>query len=281
MEVDERESGLAYERAELLRDLHRKGEPLLLVNAWDAASARIVVLAGAPAVATTSAGIAFSLGYADGQQISRREMLGAVGIIVRAVDVPVIADVESGYGDTPADAARTARGVLKTGAVGLNLEDAADGGGLVTVEEFVQKIDAVRKVADKAGVPLVISARVDVFSDEIGEPETRLDDAIDRGRAYLDAGADCIYVPGVVDGRTISDLVREIGGCVSVLATPRTPTVVELARLGVAAVSLGSTPYLAALSETLRIADEVYAMGTFASLADAQITYADAQDLSS
>jgi 2-methylisocitrate lyase-like PEP mutase family enzyme len=266
------------EQAEYLRDLLKPGDPLLLVNAWDAASARVMVLAGAQAVATTSAGIAFTLGYPDEQRITRQEMIGALDVIARAVDVPIIADVEAGYGDTPTDVARTARGVVKAGGVGLHISDTAEiGGGLLPVDEFIPKIAAIRNVADKTDVPLVVIARVDVFIEEVGIPETRVEHAIVRGRAYLDAGADCVFVPGVVEARTIRALVNEIRGCVSVLATPHTPTVVELGRLGVAGVILGPTAYRAALSQVLRIADEIYTMGTFASLADVQISYADAQ----
>jgi 2-methylisocitrate lyase-like PEP mutase family enzyme len=267
--------------AEQLLALHRPGEPLVLVNAWDAASARLVLVAGAPAVATTSAGMAFALGYPDGQRISRQEMLAAVAVVARAVEVPVTADMEAGYGDSPGDAAATARGVIGAGGVGLNVEDTADDGGLLPVDRFLAKISAIRGVADQAAVPLVLNARVDVFLGEIGEPGTRLEHAIERGRAYRGAGADCVFVPGVEDESTIGALVHGIGGCVSVLATPRTPTVAELGRLGVARVSMGSGPYRAALTEALRIAGEAYGMGTFASLAAARIAHEDAQQLMS
>lgn len=268
-----------FEKAELLRALHRPGDPLVLVNAWDAASARVIVQAGAPAIATSSAAAAFALGYADGQRISREEMVGAVGVVVRAVDVPVTADMEAGYGDLPADAAMTARGIVEIGAVGLNLEDASGEGRLLPSESFVEKIEAVRGVAEETGVPLVLNARVDVFIEQIGPPETRLEHAVERGRAYREAGADCVFVPVVSDAPTIHALVRGIGGCVSVLATPQIPSVAELARLGVARVSTGSGPYRAALSEAQRIADEAYGAGTFASLSAARITHADAQQL--
>jgi 2-methylisocitrate lyase-like PEP mutase family enzyme len=267
---------LRDEQAELLRDLFQPGDPLLLVNAWDAPSARLMVVAGAPAIVTTSAGIAFSLGYADGRQLTRKQLLAALDVVVRAVDIPVIAEVETGD-STPTDLARTARGVVNTGAVGLQLGDAADTGGLLPVDDVARRIAAVRAVGDKTGVPLVVIARVDVFIDAVGDPATRLDDAIERGFAYLDEGADCVFVPGVVAAKEIGQLVSEMRGRVGVLATPRSPTVIELKRLGVAGVMLGSTAYRAALSQTLRIADEIYTMGTFASLANAEISYADVQ----
>jgi 2-methylisocitrate lyase-like PEP mutase family enzyme len=176
-----------HEKAELLRALHRPGDPLVLVNAWDAASTRVIVSAGARVIATSSAAAAFALGYRDGQRISREEMLGSVGGVVRAVGVPVTADMEAGYGDLPADAAATARGVVEVGAVGLNLEDASGEGKLLPAEAFVEKIEAVRGIAEETGVPLVLNARVDVYIEEIGPPERRLEHAIERGRAYREA----------------------------------------------------------------------------------------------
>jgi 2-methylisocitrate lyase-like PEP mutase family enzyme len=267
------------EKATRLRALHEPGNPLVLVNAWDAASARVVVSAGAEAVATSSAAAAYALGYPDGERISRDEMLGYVGTIARAVDVPVTADMEAGYGPDPEDAAATARGIVETGAVGFNMEDASGPGALLPVDAFVAKVEAVRRVSAEAGIPLVLNARVDVFIEGIGEPETRLEHAIERGRAYRQAGADCIFVPVVSDADTIGALVQGIGGCVSVLATPGALPVAELARLGVARISTGSGPYRIALSSTRRMAEEAYGAGTFASLDGGDITHADAQRL--
>jgi 2-methylisocitrate lyase-like PEP mutase family enzyme len=257
------------EKAERLRGLHQPGSPLVLVNAWDAASARVVVKAGGQAVATSSAAAAYALGYPDGERISRDEMLGYVATIVRAVDVPV----------TPEDAAATARGIVECGAVGFNMEDADGAGALLSTDAFAAKIEAVRQVAADTGVPLVLNARVDVFIESIGEPDTRLEHAIERGRGYSEAGADCVFVPVVSDAETIGALVRGIGGCVSVLATPGALPVAELARLGVARVSTGSGPYRVALSSTRRMAEEIYGTGTFGSLAEGDITHADAQRL--
>jgi len=266
-------------KAELLRALHKPGDPLVLVNAWDAASARVVVRAGAPAVATSSAAAAYALGYPDGERISRDEMLGYVATIARAVDVPVTADMEAGYGPSREDAAATARGIVEIGAVGFNMEDASGPGALLPVDAFVAKIEAVRSVAAETGVPLVLNGRVDVFIEQIGEPDTRLEHAIERGRAYREAGADSVFVPVVSDAETIGALVHGIGGCVSVLATPGALPVNELARLGVARISTGSGPYRASLTTTQRIAAEAYGAGTFSSLAGAEITHADAQEL--
>jgi 2-methylisocitrate lyase-like PEP mutase family enzyme len=266
------------DNAKRLRALHQPGHPLVLINAWDAASARVVVRAGAPAVATSSAAAAFGLGYPDGQRISREEMLGAVGVIARAVDVPVTADMEAGYGDLPEDAAETARGVVAAGAVGLNMEDTTGFGFLLAIDQFVAKIAAVRAVADATGVPLVLNARTDVYLSQVAHYEMQLEQAIERGRAYSEAGADCVFVPGVTDPHLVAALVDGIGGNVSVLASHQN-TVAELARAGVARISVGSGPYRAALSEALKLADEAYGMGTFATLADSIISHADAQRL--
>ena len=211
-------------------------------------SARLVVVAGGPAVATTSAGMAFALGYPDGQRISRDEMLGSVAVVARAVDVPVTADMEAGYGDSPGDAAATARGVIAAGAVGLNVEDTADAGGLLPVEQFVAEDRGDPWGRRPGGVPLVLNARVDVFIGEIGEPGTRLEHAIERGRAYrecrrglrLRAGR-----RGRVDDRRARPRDRRL--CQRPRDTARRRPCVELARLGVARVSMGSGPYRAAL----------------------------------
>ena len=158
----------------------------------------MIARAGARAIATSSAAAANALGYADGQQLTREQMLGAVAAIAGAVDLPVTADMEAGYGDEPEAAAATARGVVEVGAVGLNMEDLSDGGeDLLPIERFVAKIAAVRAVGDETGIPLVLNARTDVFLGQVGDPGTRLERAVERGRAYLDAGADCIFVPGV------------------------------------------------------------------------------------
>jgi 2-methylisocitrate lyase-like PEP mutase family enzyme len=266
------------DKAQRLRELHRPGNPLVLVNAWDALSARVIEEAGAEAIATTSAGMAFALGYPDGQKISRDEMMAAVAVVARVVDLPVTADMEAGYGDLPVDAAATARGVVDAGAVGLNLEDTT-AGGLLPIEGFVAKIEAIRAVGEETGVPLVINARVDQFIAEIGDQDTRLEHTIERGRAYREAGADCVFVPAVTDSDTIRALVDGIGGCVSVLATQPGQSVDDLARLGVARISIGSGTYLAAMSEAKRFAEEILGSGTFTTFARRTVTHADGQRL--
>jgi len=269
------------EKADALRALHVPGRPLVLLNAWDAGSAAVIARAGARAVATTSAGAANALGFPDGQHLTREQMISMVAPIAAAVDVPVTADMEAGYGDGPDHAAATARGVIEAGAVGLNLEDTADAGDnpLLPIPAFVAKIEAVRAVSAEAGVPLVLNARTDVFIAAVGDPATRLDRAIERGRAYLAAGADCIFVPAVADAGVIAALVEGIGGPVSVLAGAGAPSVAELAALGVARISVGSGAYRAALALARTMAEEAYGSGSFETMLSSQVPFDEAQTL--
>jgi 2-methylisocitrate lyase-like PEP mutase family enzyme len=207
-------------------------------------------------------------------------MLGAVAAIAGAVNLPVTADMEAGYGDAPEAAAATARGVVEVGAVGLNMEDLSDGDeDLLPIERFAAKIAAVRAVGDETGIPLVLNARTDVFLGQVGDPGERLERAVERGRAYLAAGADCIFVPGVIDPGVITALVQGIDGPVSVLAVPGSPPLTELKALGVARISTGSGPYRAALSLARKMAGEAYGAGTLDSMVAAQVAFADAQAL--
>ncbi|HEX4782789.1 MAG TPA: isocitrate lyase/phosphoenolpyruvate mutase family protein [Candidatus Sulfotelmatobacter sp.] len=255
-------------KAETFRALHAGSDTLLLPNAWDVASARIVEECGFPAVATTSAGIAFSLGYADGQKISKEEMFAAVARIAGAVKVPVTADVESGYGNRPEDAAQTARAVIEAGAVGMNLEDAAADSDrpLAELSAQLEKIHAAREAAAALGVPLVLNARTDVYLLQVGDPAKRYDEAVRRLSAFRDAGADCVFVPGLRDVATIRRLVADLRCPVNILAVSGSPSVLELRKLGVARVSLGSGPMRATLGLLRRLAEEVKTSGTYAAM---------------
>ena len=257
-------------KTEAFRAMHCGPQVLLLPNAWDVASARVIQQAGFGAIATTSAGVAFSLGYPDGQRISRREMLEAVRRIATSVQVPVTADVEAGYGNRPEDAARTAQEVLAAGAVGMNLEDATGDpqSPLLDLALQVERVNAVREL------PIVLNARTDVYLLEIGAPEKRYDEALRRLAAFRDAGADCVFVPGVRDPATIARLVKDLQCPVNILGGPGTPSVPELQKLGVARVSLGSGPMRAALGLLRRLAEELKSAGTYATLEGA-VPYAD------
>jgi 2-methylisocitrate lyase-like PEP mutase family enzyme len=262
-------------KAETFRALHAGGRILVLVNAWDAGSAKIVAAAGAAAIATTSAGVANALGYPDGERISRDVMIGVIANIVRAVDLPVSADIESGYGPAPEDAAETARQVLAAGAVGVNLEDGTGDAAspLFPIAEQQDRIRAIREVAAAQDVPLLINARTDVYLGAVGDLEGRFDEAVRRSNAYREAGADCLFVPAVTDSSTIAALVRAIDGPVNVLAGPGSPPVAELERLGVARVSTGSAFMRACYSRAGAVAAEIFGSGSWDGLVENAVSY--------
>jgi 2-methylisocitrate lyase-like PEP mutase family enzyme len=267
------------EQADALRELHAGPRMLVLPNAWDVATARLIEEAGFPAIATTSAGIAWSLGYRDGERISRGEMLAMVRRIVAAVRVPVTADVEGGYGATVAAAVETARGVLAAGAVGLNLEDGTNEGTLLDPELQADRIRAVRAAATSAHVPLVVNARTDAFEVKHWSPAERFTAAVRRANGYLAAGADCLFVPHVSDSETIARLAREIAGPLNVIAGPPAPSLPELERLGVRRASLGPRLVQAALGLVRRMATELRARGTYDAMTGLVIPFAEVQNL--
>ena len=282
------------QKAERLRRLHRAEAVLVLPNAWDASSARIFEESGFPAVATTSAGIAWALGYPDGERLGRDEMAEVTARVASAVSVPVSADVEAGYGATPEAAAKTARAVIRAGAVGLNLEDSADpappaptapsgrGSGpspLLELGAQLEKIRAVVEVGREAGVGLVVNARTDLYWRSVGEPGRRFGEAVLRANAFLEVGADCVFVPGVKDPGTIAALAREIAGPLNVLAGPGVPPVAELLRLGVKRVSVGSGPARAIMGLVGRIGRELVEEGTYSTMSDGAVPYPKANAL--
>ena len=248
-----------------LRAMHRDGRILVLPNAWDAASARVFEEAGFGAIATTSAGIAFTLGYPDGQRISREEMLGVVRRITAAVRVPVTADVEAGYGERPEDAARTARDVgpgwsggNEYGGCDRRSRSASSGLGASRME----RVQAVREAAQD----VVLNARTDVYLLQLETPDRRYDAALRRLAAYRDAGADCLFVPGLADAGIIGRLVKDLGCPINILVGPGSPSILELQKLGVARVTVGSGAMRAAMGLTRRIAKELRESGTYQAL---------------
>ena len=251
-------------KAETLRRLHVPGKPLVLFNAWDPGSAKIVAAEGFPAIATTSAGIAFALGLADGQRVSGERMLAACGEIAVAVSVPVTADLEAGYGTAPADVAHTVRRAIALGIVGANIEDSAPtaalGHAVLDFELSVARIRAARVAAEATGVPFVLNARTDAFFGA-QDKEAAFEEAVKRANAYLTAGAVSAFVPFVLDPATIGRLVKAIHGPVNVLCLAGM-TVPMLAALGVARVSFGGTPMRAAFGFLRQAAREVLAAGT-------------------
>lgn len=267
------------DKAHAFRRMHGRDAILLLPNAWDAGSARLFAQRGFAAIATTSAGMAWSLGYADGEHAPLAEVLAAIARITRVVELPVTADIETGYGETPEAVAASVRAVIAAGAVGINLEDGRPGHGpLRPVEEAAARIRAARAAADAAGVPIVINARVDHWMQHVTDPAAPLADAVRRAQAYLAAGADGIYPIGLADRATLAALVRAVDAPVNVAAGPGMPDLVELAQLGVARVSTATRFATLALAAVDRAAAALLESGRFDGLA-AGFTYADAQRL--
>lgn len=255
------------ERAAAFLRLHTGPHALVLPNIWDVVSARVVEAAGFAALATSSAAVAWSLGRADGERLSRVEMAEVVARIVQGVGVPVTADMEAGYGLRPEDAAQTAGAVVAAGAVGMNLEDAAPGAKeLIDQSLQVERVRAATEAATAAGVPIVINARTDVFLKQIGDPESRVDHAVRRLNAYREAGAASLFAPGVKDAATIGVLAREVGGPLNILGGPGVPSIPELVRLGVRRISLGGYVMRASLGAVRQVALELGGPGTYTAL---------------
>ncbi len=239
-------------RCELLRSLHRPGAPLLLANVWDVATARAVVAAGFPVVATTSAGVAATLGYEDHEGAPVDEMLAAAARITRGVDVPVTVDAEAGYGMNPAQLAAALRSV---GAAGCNLEDSDHAaGGLRDPDRHAEWLRSVRQAASEQAYPLVINARVDVFLGPLlagsgpGAQAQLVPEAVGRANSYLDAGADCVYPIGLWELDAVRRFTAEVHGAVNVMRLPQSPSLSELSALGVARVSWASLLYRDAMA---------------------------------
>lgn len=243
--------------------LHVPGTPLTLANAWDGASARIVAATGAPAVATTSAGVAWALGTADGGQVDRDRALALVRRVVDTVEVPVTADIEDGFGPDADAVAETVTQVIAAGAVGVNIED-----GPRDPAELAARIAAARSAAEKAGIPLYINARIDVFLFQLGAEQDRLGETLARAERYLAAGASGIFVPGVAAPETIAELVKRIDAPLNVMVGPGAPPVADLAALGVARVSLGAAVAEAAYGLVRRAAEELARSGTYTAVED-------------
>jgi 2-methylisocitrate lyase-like PEP mutase family enzyme len=239
-------------RCELLRSLHRPGDPLLLPNAWDVATARSVVAAGFPVVATTSAGVAGTLGYEDHEGAPGDEMLAAAARIARGVEVPVTVDAEAGYGMEPAELVAALR---SAGAAGCNLEDTDHAAGsLRDPDQHAEWLRAVRQAASEDGYRLVINARVDVFLGPFlagagpGTQEALVPEALERANAYLEAGADCAYPIVLWETDALRRFMSEVRGPVNVVRLPQAPSLAELAALGVVRVSWGLLLYADAMA---------------------------------
>jgi 2-methylisocitrate lyase-like PEP mutase family enzyme len=271
---------LQAQKAERFRALHRGRRILLLPNAWDVASARAFEDAGFPAVATSSAGLMASLGYRDGEEIPRGELVAAVGRIAERLSVPLSADVVAGFGRTPQQVAATARMVLRAGAVGLNLEDLdPTNGGLFPEDAQVRKILAIRRVGESMGIPIVINARTDALRHGTGDDAERMREATRRSVAYRDAGADCVYPMGLTAASSIAAFVAALRFPVNVMVRKGLPSVARLERLGVRRLSFGPSASYATMGLLGRIGREVLGRGTYRSLVEGAIGYEELQRL--
>lgn len=270
------------DRAEEFRSLHQRGKALVLPNAWDVSSARVFEEAGFPAVATTSAGMMVSLGYPDGQVISKAEFVAAVARIARVLTVPLSVDIVAGFGETPEEVVNTVRDLVSVGAIGINIEDFVHATKkLYAVRIQVMKIKAIRELALSLKIPVVINARTDALRYADGSDQARLEEAIQRGAAYRDAGADCVYPMGLVEADSISTFVKALQFPINVMVRKGLPSVQELERLGVARVSFGPSASYATLGFLQRISREVIDKGTFQGLVDGAITYDELNSLAS
>lgn len=258
--------------------LHHAPTIFILPNAWDVASGKVFEIEGFKAIGTTSAGISATLGYADGQHMSLAENMEVVRRIVNNTSLPVSADIEAGYATSIDGVVKAARAALNAGAIGLNLEDGTGDSTTPLFDKVLQqdKIKAIREMADAEGIPLVINARTDVYL--VDDASTRcLRHAIDRGNAYKEAGADCIFVPDVggLDKKDIAILVNEIDAPVNIVAGATIPPIPELQEIGVSRVSVGPRPMRAVLGLLRRIAKELMTTGTYQLMSETSITYSE------
>ncbi|MGE5394409.1 MAG: isocitrate lyase/PEP mutase family protein [Candidatus Saccharibacteria bacterium] len=276
-------SDFQKEKAEQFLKFHHDKEILVLLNSWDIGSSKLVEACGYKAIATTSMGIAASLGYPDCQVIQLKEMIQVITGIVNAVQVPVSVDIEAGYGENLNEIIESVKKIIATGIVGINIEDSLElSPQLIDEMEFCERIAAIRALSDSLGFHLVINARTDSFYTSSASLKEKLSESIRRGNKYREAGADCIFVQPVWEKETIATLVKEINAPINILANPGIgagilpPSVRELQDLGVARLSLGSSVMKATLALMKKIADELREKGTYSVLMDTLTPLPDA-----
>ncbi len=274
-------SNTQKEKAEQFLKFHHDKEILVLLNSWDVGSSKLIEACGYKAVATTSMGIAASLGRPDCQVIQLSEMLETITGIVNGVQVPVTVDIEAGYGNTLDEVIDSVKKIIATGIVGINIEDSIDlNPALIDETEFCERISAIRELSDSLDFHLVINARTDSFYVSTGSPQEKLSESIRRGNKYREAGADCIFVQPVWEKEMISTLVREINAPINILSNPtigagQPLSVSELQDLGVARLSLGSGLMKATLALIKKVANELSEKGTYNILLDALTPFPD------
>jgi 2-methylisocitrate lyase-like PEP mutase family enzyme len=275
-------SNIQKEKAEMFLKYHQDKEILVLLNSWDIGSSKLIEACGYKAIATTSMGIAASLGYPDSQVIKLSEMIEVITGIVKSVQVPVTVDIEAGYGKNLNEIIDSVKKIISTGIVGINIEDSIDlSPELIEETEFCERISAIRALSDSLGFHLVINTRTDSFYTSSGSEREKLTESIKRGNKYREAGADCIFVQPVWDKETISTLVKEINAPINILSNPANaaglpPSVRELQDLGVARLSMGSSLMKATLALIKKVADELSEKGTYNILSDTLTPFQEA-----
>ncbi|TAN16216.1 MAG: isocitrate lyase/phosphoenolpyruvate mutase family protein [Rhizobiaceae bacterium] len=255
-----------------------KGLPVLLLpNAWDGLSARLFAAAGFNALATTSAGVAWALGYPDGEIAPWPEVVAATRRIVRAAGVAVTADIEAGYAATPAEVGEHVAEIIEAGVVGINLEDSI-GDTVRAFEDATARLAAAREAAEKSGVPIVINARCDCFHLQEGDDDSRFAMTTERCKAYIAAGADCVYPFGLRDPATIAAFVKTVGAPVNITGRAGMSDAAAFERIGVARITIASAPTLVAMAAVQKLAAELRASGSFDGLS-VPLRHPDAQKL--
>lgn len=247
------------EKAKRFAQLHVKGAPLLLYNAWDAGSARSVLEAGAKAIATSSWSVAAAQGYQDGEAIPIELAETVVGRIAASVDAPVTVDFEGGYSDDDRELADNVSRLIDLGVIGINFEDrVVKGSGLYNVDRQVRRLSAIREAAEQQRVELFVNARTDVFFEHGKDAVQAVHEAIERAKAYAAAGAAGFFIPGLTEDALIGQLCEAVTLPVNVMVMDGVPSNERLAKLGVARISYGPSPYISVMSLFQQEAKKVF-----------------------
>lgn len=260
--------------AERFHELHREERIFMLPYAWNGGSARIFEREGFEAVSTTSAGIAYSMGYPDGESISFGDVVRITKEIIKVVNIPVSVDIELGYGETPHQIKENVRKLIVAGVVGINIEDGYPGEvpSLEGLEKQLDKIKILSELRKEMGIPFFINARTCVYWLKVGDEEKRMEETVKRGNAFLKAGGDCVFIPGKINYGTADELVKRIKGPVNLIVNPLSINFIELEKIGVKRLCMGSGAARIAFQEVIGVAKE-YKKGEVKNMLEADFSY--------